>query len=64
MKDWEPRKNGAEDAFNDVTGNVHDGNIILMHQASKENIEAMDRILKEIKKDGYKFGTLDELQKK
>lgn len=63
MKDWEPRKNGAEDAFNDVTGNVHDGNIILMHQASKENIEAMDRILKEIKKDGYKFGTLDELQK-
>ncbi|PYI56148.1 polysaccharide deacetylase family protein [Paenibacillus flagellatus] len=63
MKDWEPRKNGADDPFNDVTGNLHDGNIILMHQASKENIEAMDRILKEIKKEGYEFGTLDELQK-
>ncbi|MEF3303707.1 polysaccharide deacetylase family protein [Paenibacillus sp. GYB003] len=64
MKDWEPRKNGADDAYNDIIGNLHDGNIILMHQASKENIEAMDRILKEIKKEGYQFGTLDELQKK
>ncbi|WP_238403133.1 polysaccharide deacetylase family protein [Paenibacillus mesophilus] len=63
MKDWEPRKNGADDAYNDIIGNLHDGNIILMHQASKENIEAMDRILKQIKKEGYEFGTLDELQK-
>lgn len=63
MKDWEPRKNGAEDPYNDIIGNLHDGNIILMHQASKENIEAMDRILKQIKKEGYEFGTLAELQK-
>jgi peptidoglycan-N-acetylmuramic acid deacetylase len=63
MKDWEPRKNGADDAYNDIIGNLHDGNIILMHQASKENIEAMDRILKRIKEEGYEFGTLDELQK-
>lgn len=63
MKDWEPRKNGADDAYNDIIGNLHDGNVILMHQASKENIEAMDRILKEIKKEGYEFGTLSELQK-
>lgn len=63
MKDWEPRKNGADDAYNDIIGNLHDGNIILMHQASKENIEAMDRILKQIKKEGYEFGMLDELQK-
>jgi peptidoglycan-N-acetylmuramic acid deacetylase len=63
MKDWEPRKNGADDPYNDIIGNLHDGNVILMHQASKENIEAMDRILKEIKKEGYEFGTLDELHK-
>lgn len=64
MKDWEPRKNGADDAYNDIINNLHDGNIILMHQGSKENIEAMDRILKQIKAEGYEFGTLDELQKK
>ncbi|MDF2722656.1 MAG: xylanase/chitin deacetylase [Paenibacillus sp.] len=63
MKDWEPRKNGADDAYNDIIGNLHDGNVILMHHASKENIEAMDRILKEIRSEGYAFGTLDELQK-
>ncbi|RKN85417.1 polysaccharide deacetylase family protein [Paenibacillus ginsengarvi] len=63
MKDWEPRKNGADDAYNDIIGNLHDGNVILMHQASKENIEAMDRILKQIKSEGYEFGTLAELQK-
>jgi peptidoglycan-N-acetylmuramic acid deacetylase len=64
MKDWEPRKNGADDAFNDIIGNLHDGNIILMHQASQENIDAMDRILKEIKKEGYEFGLVGELQPK
>lgn len=63
MKDWEPRANGAEDPYNDIIGNLHDGNVILMHHASKENIEAMDRILKEIKSEGYAFGTLDALQK-
>lgn len=55
MKDWEPRKNGADDAYNDIIGNLHDGNIILMHQGSKDNIEALDRILKEIHKEGYEF---------
>lgn len=63
MKDWEPRKNGADDAYNDIITNLHDGNVILMHQASKENIAAMDRILKQIKEEGYEFGTLAELQK-
>jgi peptidoglycan-N-acetylmuramic acid deacetylase len=61
MRDWEPRKNGADDAYNDIINNLHDGNIILMHQASKENIEAMDRILKEIKKEGYEFGMIGDL---
>lgn len=64
MKDWEPRANGAEDPYNDIIGNLHDGNVILMHQASKENIDAMDRILKEIKKEGYEFGMIQDLKPK
>jgi peptidoglycan-N-acetylmuramic acid deacetylase len=64
MKDWEPRKNGADDAYNDIIGNLHDGNIILMHQASKENIDAMDRILKQIKSEGYELGQISELMPK
>jgi peptidoglycan-N-acetylmuramic acid deacetylase len=64
MKDWEPRKNGADDAYNDIINNLHDGNIILMHHASKENIDAMDRILKQIKSEGYELAQIAELMNK
>jgi peptidoglycan-N-acetylmuramic acid deacetylase len=37
MVDWEPRKNGADDPFNDIMNNLHDGNIILMHQGSRKH---------------------------
>jgi peptidoglycan-N-acetylmuramic acid deacetylase len=62
MRDWEPREN-PEDPYNDIMNGLHDGNIILMHQGSKENIEVLDRIIKDVKKAGYKFGSLEELMK-
>ncbi|MCD1259002.1 polysaccharide deacetylase family protein [Paenibacillus athensensis] len=62
MRDWEPRKNGADDPYNDIMNNLHDGNVILMHQGSKENMEALDRILKDVKAKGYEFGLVSELQ--
>jgi peptidoglycan-N-acetylmuramic acid deacetylase len=61
MKDWVPRKNGADDAYNDIMNNLHDGNVILMHQGSDDNIAALDRIVKGIKDAGYEFGLIDEL---
>ncbi|NOU98002.1 polysaccharide deacetylase family protein [Paenibacillus sp. LMG 31456] len=62
MKDWEPRKNGAEDPYNDIMNNLHDGNIILMHQGSPENIEALDRIIKGVRQAGYEFALLTDIQ--
>lgn len=61
MRDWEPRAGGAEEPYNDIMNGLHEGNIILMHQGSEENIAALDRIIKDVKKEGYSFGTLDEL---
>lgn len=61
MHDWEPRANGAEDPYNDIMNNLHDGNVILMHQGSLENMQALSRICKEIKKKGYEFGIVSEL---
>ncbi len=61
MRDWEPRKNGADDPYNDIMNNLHEGNIILMHQGSRENMEALDRICKEVKKAGYEFALVNEL---
>ncbi|MGF7036326.1 peptidoglycan-N-acetylmuramic acid deacetylase [Paenibacillus mucilaginosus] len=62
MRDWEPRKNGAEDPYNDIMNNLHDGNIILMHQGSPENIQALDRIIKEVRKAGYEFALLTDIK--
>lgn len=62
MRDWEPRPNGAEDPYNDIMNNLHDGNIILMHQGSPENIEALDRIIREIQALGYEFALLSEME--
>jgi peptidoglycan-N-acetylmuramic acid deacetylase len=60
MKDWVPRKNGADDAYNDIMNNLHDGNVILMHQGSDDNIAALDRIIEGIKKAGYEFGLVSD----
>jgi peptidoglycan-N-acetylmuramic acid deacetylase len=62
MKDWVPRKNGAEDPYNDIMGNLHDGNIVLIHQGSPENIEALDRIIKGIRKAGYELALLTDIE--
>lgn len=61
MRDWEPRKNGADDPYNDIMNNLHDGNVILMHQGSVENIDALDRIIKGIKKEGYELALLSDM---
>ncbi|TVY06684.1 polysaccharide deacetylase family protein [Paenibacillus cremeus] len=62
MVDWEPRKNGAEDPYNDIMNNLHDGNIILMHQGSPENIVALDRIIKAVRKAGYEFALMSDIE--
>jgi peptidoglycan-N-acetylmuramic acid deacetylase len=62
MKDWVPRKNGAADSYNDIMSNLHDGNVILMHQGSGDNIDALDRIIKGIKQAGYEFALVNDLQ--
>lgn len=61
MKDWVPRKNGADDAYNDIINHLHDGDIILMHQNSKENVEALPRIIKKIEEEGYHFSLVSDL---
>ncbi|GAB2699582.1 chitooligosaccharide deacetylase NodB [Paenibacillus thermoaerophilus] len=62
MRDWEPRKNGWKDAHADILNNLHDGNVILMHQASEDNLEALDAIIRDVKERGYEFGLVSEIQ--
>lgn len=59
-EDWNLNKQkGTEFAFDMVNKNLHNGAIILLHAVSKDNAEALDKIIKEAKKQGYSFGNAD-----
>ena len=61
--DWDPDKQrGADYAYEQVVPYFHDGEIILLHAVSKDNTEALERIITEAKNQGYEFRSLDELQ--
>ncbi len=61
MVDWVPMPGGPEESYRSVTGNLHNGALILLHAVSKDNTEALDRILKDIMAQGYTFRTMDDL---
>lgn len=59
FKDWDVNDQpGADYSYNHVMTNVHPGAIILLHAVSSSNAEAMDRILKDLKAQGYEFSLL------
>lgn len=64
LVDWIPLPGGPEESFRTVTDNLHNGAVILLHAVSKDNTEALERIIKDAKAQGYTFKTLDELVKK
>lgn len=39
----------------------HDGAIVLMHNCSSSNAEALETVIKNLKEAGYRFGSLNEL---
>lgn len=63
MKDWVPMPGGPQEAYRTVMDNLHNGAVILLHAVSNDNAEVMDRLLKDIKAQGYTFKTLDDLVK-
>lgn len=61
--DWDPNNQRGKDfAYNKIVKGARDGVIILMHAVSKDNTEAMDSIIKDLRKSGYEFKTLDEIK--
>lgn len=62
-KDWVTSEQpGKEVAYQHVIDNYHNGAIILLHAVSQSNTEALDSIIKELKAQGYRFGSLYELE--
>lgn len=50
---------GADYAYKMVMDNLHNGAVYLLHAVSKDNAEALDRIIKDIKAQGYEIRPFD-----
>lgn len=64
-KDWDTKQQkGAQYAYDQVMKQLHPGAVILLHSVSKDNTEALDRIIDDARKQGYEFKGLDQLATK
>ena len=60
--DWDNSKQMNVDAAkNKVLENTHNGEIMLLHPTSATNAEILGDVIRELKKEGYRFGCLDEI---
>ncbi len=63
-KDWDVKnQKGTDYAYEQIKKGVHDGAVLLLHAVSKDNADVLDRIIKDLKKEGYQFKSLDEYGK-
>ena len=61
-QDWLTNaQKGADYALDIVSKNFHNGAVILLHAVSKDNAEALGSIIREARKQGYEFGSPEEL---
>lgn len=61
-KDWETnQQRGWQYAYDQVTSQLHPGAVLLLHAVSKDNAEAMGRIIDRARELGYTFRRLDEM---
>jgi peptidoglycan-N-acetylmuramic acid deacetylase len=63
--DWDnDRQPSTKHAMEKILDNLHNGAVILLHPTSATNASIMKDLISEIKKEGYRFGTLHELTQK
>ncbi|GBF74204.1 delta-lactam-biosynthetic de-N-acetylase [Paenibacillus sp. 598K] len=62
-KDWDVNdQKGAAYAYTRVMSQLHPGAVILLHSVSRDNAEALGRIIDDARGQGYTFKSLDELR--
>ena len=60
--DWDnDRQMAANAALRCVMDNIHNGAVLLLHPTSATNAEILPQVIGELKAQGYRFGSLDEL---
>lgn len=62
--DWDNSSQMAEDvAMKKIMDYLHNGEIMLLHPTSATNAKIMQKLITELKAQGYRFATLDELER-
>ena len=60
--DWDnERQPNPQKALQCIMDNIHNGAIILLHPTSQTNVEILPTVIDELRAQGYRFGTLEEL---
>lgn len=60
--DWKVNdQKGWKYAYDNIMKQIHPGSILLLHTVSKDNAEALDQAITDLKKQGYIFKSIDEL---
>ena len=61
--DWNTdHQKGAQYAYDNIMKQMHPGAVILLHTVSKDNADALERVIQDVKKEGYTFKSLDDLK--
>lgn len=62
FKDWNTdSQKGWQYAYDEIMEQIHPGAIILLHTVSSDNADALEKVIKELKEQGYTFKSLDHL---
>lgn len=62
--DWDNSKQKCEEyAYKKIMDNIHNGEVMLLHPTSKTNANILKRVIKNLKEQGFEFGTLNQLCK-
>lgn len=63
--DWNVNnQRGWKYSYDQIMKQIHPGAVILLHTVSKDNADALEKVIKDLKKKGYTFKSLDEFPKK
>ncbi|MGP4042091.1 delta-lactam-biosynthetic de-N-acetylase [Gracilibacillus sp. D59] len=63
--DWNKgSEKGWQHAYEQVMNQIHPGAIVLMHTVSKDNADALEYLIDDLRKQGYQFKSLDDLMLK
>ncbi|MBM7717057.1 peptidoglycan-N-acetylmuramic acid deacetylase [Bacillus thermophilus] len=61
FKDWQTdQQRGWKYAYDNIMSQVHPGAVILLHTVSKDNADALEKVIGDLKKRGYTFKSLDD----